>query len=65
MRSLIAKCCIVCALWVNLSFKCQINYPIPKLYITSLEDLLDPEGGVLPTLVKNNMTNKPMGLESN
>ena len=28
---------------------------------TSLEDLFDPEGGVMPKLVESNMTNKPMG----
>ena len=51
----------VCAFWVNLSLKCPINNPIPKPYITSLKDLFDLEGGVMPTLVENNMTNKPMG----
>ena len=35
------------------------NY-LPKPYITSLKDLFDPEGGVLLTLVENNMTNKLM-----
>ena len=34
---------------------------MPKAYITSLKDLFDPEGGELPKLVENNMTNKPMG----
>ena len=51
-------------LWVNSIFKCPVTYPTPKPYITSLEDLLYPKGGVLPTLVENNMTNKPMGPKS-
>ena len=54
----------VCALWVNLSLKCPVIYSIPKPYITSLKDLFDPECGVLPTLVNNNMTNKPIGPKS-
>ena len=37
---------------------------MPKPYITSLEDLFDPEGGDMPKLVENNMTNKPMGPKS-
>ena len=49
------------AIWVNLSPKCQINYPMPKPYITSLEDVFDPEGGDVPKLVDSNLTNKPMG----
>ena len=32
-----------------------------KPYITRLEDLFDPEGGDVPKLVENNMTNKPIG----
>ena len=32
-----------------------------KPYITSLQDLFDHEGGELPKLVENDMTNKPMG----
>ena len=48
---------------MNLNLKCPVNYPIPKLYITSLKDVFDPEGGVLPKLVQSNMTNKPMGPE--
>ena len=39
----------------------SIIYPIPKPYITSLTDSFDLEGGVLLTLVKNNMTNMLMG----
>ena len=34
---------------------------MPKSYIRSLKDLFDPEGGELPKLVENDMTNKPMG----
>ena len=37
---------------------------MPKPYITSLEDLFDPEGGVMPKLVDSNMTNKSMGPKS-
>ena len=46
---------------VNLSPKCLINYPMPKPYITSLEDLFDLEGSDVPKLVESNMTNKPIG----
>ena len=49
------------AVWVNLILKCPIIYLMPKPYNTSLEDLFDPEGGDVPKLVENNMTNKPMG----
>ena len=49
------------AVWVNLSPKCLINYPMPKPYIKSLEGLFDPEGGDVLKLVESNMTNKPMG----
>ena len=52
------------SVWVNLSFKCPIIDPIPKPYITSLEDLFDLEGSDVPKLVENNMTNKPMGPKS-
>ena len=52
---------IMYAVWVNLSLKCPIIYPMPKPYITSLEDLFDSEGGDVPKLVENNMTNKPKG----
>ena len=45
---------------MNLSLKCLVNYPMPKPYITCLEDLFDSEGGDVPKLVENNMTNKPM-----
>ena len=55
-----AKFWVVCALWVNFSLKFPVIYPIPKPYNTSLKDLFDLEGCVLPTLVENNMTNKPM-----
>ena len=48
------------AVWVNLSLKCPIIYLMPKPYITSLEDLFDPEGGDVPKLVENNITDKPM-----
>ena len=48
---------------MNLSLECAVNYLIPKPYITSLEDLFDPEGCVMPTLVENNMTNKLMRLK--
>ena len=48
------------AIWVNLGLKCPIIYPMPKPYITSLEDLFYPECGDVPKLVENNMTNKPM-----
>ena len=37
---------------------------MPKPYITSLEDLFDLEGGVMPKLVESNMTNKTMGPRS-
>ena len=50
------------AVWVSLSLKRPIIYQIPKPYITSLEDLFDPESSDMPKLVENNMTNKPMGL---
>ena len=60
MSSLKEKNLLVCALWVNLSFKCPINYPMPKPYIISLKDLFDLKGGELPKLVENDMTNKPM-----
>ena len=50
------------AVWVSLSLKRQIIYQIPKPYITSLEDLFDPESSDMPKLVENNMTNKPMVL---
>ena len=33
---------------------------MPKPYIISLEDLFDPKGGDVSTLVENDMTNKPM-----
>ena len=36
-------------------------YPMPKPYITCLEDLFDPKSGEVPKLVESNMTNKPMG----
>ena len=49
---------------MNLSLKCLVNYPMPKPYIISLEDLFDLEGDVMPKLVKINMTNKPMGPKS-
>ena len=49
------------AVWVDMNKKCQIIYPMPKPYNTSLEDLFDPEGSVVPKLVESNMTNKPMG----
>ena len=49
------------AVWVNLSLKYPITYLMPKPYITSLEDLFDLEGGDVPKLVENNMTNKPIG----
>ena len=49
------------AVWVNLSLKCPIIYLMHKPYITSLEDIFDHEGGDVPKLVENNMTNKPMG----
>ena len=64
MSNLKEKFLLVCALWVNLSFKSPINYSMTKLYITSLKYLFDPEGGELPTLVKSNMTNTPMGPKS-
>ena len=42
------------------------NYlPNTKPYITSLKDLFDHEGSVMPTLVENNMINKPMRPKSN
>ena len=50
------------ALWVNLSLKCLVIYQVPLPYITSSKDLFDYEGCVMSTLVENNMTNKPMGL---
>ena len=56
---------MVSANWVNLNLKCPITYPLLKQYITSLKDLFDPEGGIRPTLVDNNMTNKTMGPDSN
>ena len=49
------------AVWVNLSLQYLIIYPMLKPYITSLEDLFDPEGSDAPKLVESNMTNKPMG----
>ena len=52
---------IMYVVWVNLSLKCPIVYPLPKPHITSLEDLFDLEDGNVPKLVENNMTNKPMG----
>ena len=42
----------------------QLPTQIPKPYITSLKDLFDLEDGVKPTLVENNMANKPMGPKS-
>ena len=47
--------------WVNLSLKSPIIYRMLEPYITSLEDLFDPECGDGPKLVESNMTNKPMG----
>ena len=45
---------------VNFSLKCPIIYPMPKPYITSLEDLFGSEGSDVPKLMENNMINKPM-----
>ena len=33
------------------------------IYITNIKDLFVYEGCVMSTLVENNMTNKPIGLE--
>ena len=39
------------------------NYlPHYPSHITSLKDLFDSEGGIMPTLVEINMTNKHIGL---
>ena len=34
---------------------------MPKPYIMSLEEIIHPEGGVMPKLVESKMTNKPLG----
>ena len=51
------------AVWVNLSLNCPVVYQVPYPYITSSKELFDYKRCVISTLVENNMTNKPMGLE--
>ena len=48
------------AVWVNFNLKCLVIYPSTLAMHYKLKDLFDSKGCVMPTLVENNMTNKPM-----